>query len=130
MDAPRPARPTINFIDEYCAFYRNLFMRCAHATRTEFRSFEAFKHLHLEIFSSIKRKILPAIALIAGLPNEQSLHHFLTKSHWQANQLRNRRLALTLSSLKNRKLFVIIDEMEIKRKEKLQTTLAVNTLAS
>jgi SRSO17 transposase len=110
MDTPRPARPTINFIDEYCAFYRNLF--------SDVRSFEAFKHLQLGILASIKRKTLPAIALVAGLPNEQALHHFLTKSPWQANQLRNRRVALTLQSLKNRKIFVIIDETGDKKKGK------------
>ncbi len=56
MDKPRAARPTIKFIDEYCASYKNLF--------PEVRSFEAFKHLHVGMISSIKRKTLPEIALI------------------------------------------------------------------
>ena len=65
MDEPRAARPTINFIDEYCAHYRSLF--------SDVRSFEAFKHLHVGMLSSIKRKTLPAIAELMGLSNEQSL---------------------------------------------------------
>jgi SRSO17 transposase len=54
MDEPHAARPTIDFIDEYCAHYRNLF--------SDVRSFEAFKDLHIAMLSSIKRKTLPAIA--------------------------------------------------------------------
>ncbi len=108
MDEARAARPTINCIDEYCAYYRNLF--------SDVRGFEAFKHLHIGMSSSIKRKTLPAIAELVGLPNEQSLHHFLTKSPWQAQQLRNQRLYLTWQELKNRKIFVIIDETGDKKK--------------
>lgn len=110
MDEPRVARPTIKFIDEYCAYYRNLF--------SDVRSFEAFKCLHVGMISELKRKTLPAIAEIVGLPNEQSLHHFLTKSPWQVKQLRERRLSLTLQALKNRKIFVIIDETGDKKKGK------------
>jgi SRSO17 transposase len=110
MDQPRAARPTIKFIDEYCAGYRNLF--------SDVRSFDAFKHLHISMISPIKRKTLPAIAEVVGLPNEQSLHHFLTKSPWQAQQLRNQRLYLTWQILKNRKIFVIIDETGDKKKGK------------
>jgi SRSO17 transposase len=102
MDEARAAQPTIKFIDEYCAHYRSLF--------SDVRSFEAFKHLHVGMLSSIKRKTLPAIAEFMGLPNEQSLHHFLSKSPWQTQQLRNQRLQLTLQEFKNRKIFVIIDE--------------------
>ena len=108
MDQPRAARPTLNFIDEYCADYRNLF--------SDVRSFEAFKHLHVGMISSTKRKTLPAIAELVGLANEQSLHHFLTQSPWSAQQLRNQRLSLTLQGLKGRKKFVIIDETGDKKK--------------
>lgn len=110
MDEPRAARPTIKFIDEYCASYRNLF--------SDVRGFEAFKHLHIGMISSIKRKTLPAIAEIVGLPNEQSLHHFLTKSPWSIQRLRNQRLDLTLKGLKGRKILVIIDETGDKKKGK------------
>ena len=44
MDKPRAAQPTIKFIDEYCASYKNLF--------PEVRSFEAFKHLHVGMISA------------------------------------------------------------------------------
>ena len=109
-DEARRARPTINFIDKYCASYRNLF--------SDVRSFEAFTQLHVGMLSSIERKTLPAIAEVVGLANEQSLHHFLTKSPWQAQQLRNQRLSFTLQALKNRKIFVIIDETGDKKKGK------------
>ena len=102
MDKPRAARPTLKFIDEYCAHYRNLF--------SDVRSFEAFKHLHVGMLSSLKRKTLPAIAELVGLPNEQSLHHFLSKSPWITQQLSQQRLSLTFQELKARKNFVIIDE--------------------
>lgn len=59
---------------------------------------------------------MPAIAEVVGLTNEQSLHHFLTKSPWQAQQLRNQRLSFTLQALKNRKIFVIIDKTGDKKK--------------
>jgi SRSO17 transposase len=75
MSAPRPAQPTLRFVNEYCQWYESLF--------PEVRSFEAFKFLHLGMISDIKRKSLPAIAKAVGLDNPQSLHHFLTESPWQ-----------------------------------------------
>jgi SRSO17 transposase len=54
MSAPRSARPTIGFVDQYCQLYGDLL--------PEVRSFEAFKLLHLGMISEIKRKTLPAIA--------------------------------------------------------------------
>jgi len=68
MVEPRPAKPTVKFVDEYCQWYQPLF--------AEVRSFEAFKQLHLGLISEVKRKSLPAIAQVAGLDNAQSLHHF------------------------------------------------------
>ncbi len=111
MDKPRAARPTIKFIDEYCDFYRNLF--------PEVRSFEAFKHLHVGMISPIKRKTIPKIALVAGLENEQSLHHFLTKSPWSASDLRKQRISLILQGLKGRKIFLIIDETGDQKKGRI-----------
>ncbi len=110
MDKPGDARPTIKFIDEYCACYKNLF--------PEARSFEAFKHLHVGMISAIKRKTLPEIAKVTGLENEQSLHHFLTKSPWSTKQLRKQRLSLISQKLKGRKIFLIIDETGDKKKGK------------
>ena len=108
MDKPRAARPTIKFIDEYCDSYKNLF--------PEVRSFEAFKHLHIGMFSPIKRKTLPEIAKVLGLEQEQSLHHFLTKSPWSVRELRKQRLDLILQALKGRKIHLIIDETGDKKK--------------
>jgi SRSO17 transposase len=68
MVAPRPAKPTVRFSDEYCQWYQALF--------PELRSFEAFKQLHLGLISEVKRKTLPAIAEVTGLDDAQSLHHF------------------------------------------------------
>lgn len=68
MVEPRPAAPTIKFVDESCQWYKNLF--------SALRSFEAFKYLHVGCVSDLKRKTLPAIARIVGLDNQQGLHHF------------------------------------------------------
>ena len=108
MDKPRAARPTINFVDEYCADYRNLF--------AEVRSFEAFKHLHVGMISELPRKSLPAIAKVVGLENEQSLHHFLTESPWQALALRQQRLNLILQVLNGREMILIIDDTGDRKK--------------
>lgn len=108
MIAPRAAKPTVRFIDEYCESYRNLFV--------EVRSFEAFKHLHVGAIAEIPRKSLPAIARVNGLPNAQSLQQFLVSSPWQAQQLRDRRLAMILKLLKGRKLILVIDETGDRKK--------------
>lgn len=108
MDKPRAARPTIKFVDEYCAYYRNLF--------AEVRSFEAFKHLHVGMISELPRKSLPAIARVVGLENEQSLHHFLTESPWQALALRQQRLNLILQALDGREMSLIIDDTGDRKK--------------
>jgi SRSO17 transposase len=102
MSPPREARPTIRFIDEYCQLFKGLF--------PEVRSFEAFKLLHLGMISEIKRKSLPAIAKSVGLENHQNLHHFLTESPWTVQQLRQKRLELTLKVLNRQPLILLIDE--------------------
>ena len=102
MPASRAARPTIRFVDEYCQLYEGLF--------PEVRSFEAFKLLHLGMISEIKRKSLPAIAKAVGLNNQQNLHHFLSESPWQVQQLREKRLELILKVLGGRSLILLIDE--------------------
>jgi SRSO17 transposase len=89
-------------VDEYCQLYEGLF--------PEVRSFEAFKYLHLGMISEIKRKSLPAIAQAVGLDNQQNLHHFLWKSPWQAQQLRQKRLELILKVLNSRSVILLIDE--------------------
>ena len=108
MVEPRPAAPTIKFVDEYCQWYKNLF--------SDIRSFEAFKYLHVGCVSDLKRKTLPAIARIVGLDNQQGLHHFLTSSPWSVEKLRQLRLELILQVLKGRPLVLIIDETGDKKK--------------
>ena len=110
MTEPRAAQPTVRFIDEYCDSYKSLF--------AEVRSFEAFKQLHVGLVSDIKRKTLPNIAQVVGLENSQSLHHFMTASPWEANQLRERRLELILKALNGQEIVVIIDETGDRKKGK------------
>lgn len=110
MVEPRPPVPTVQFIDSYCELYQNLF--------PEVRSFENFKYLHLGMISELKRKTLPAIAKLVGLDNEQSLHHFLTRSPWDAKALRKRRLEIILKTLQGRSIILIIDETGDKKKGK------------
>ncbi|WP_404789251.1 transposase [Altericista sp. CCNU0014] len=99
MTAPRDPKPTVNFIDVYCAYYQNLF--------SGVRSFENFKALHLGILSELKCKTLPRIAKVAGLDNSQSLHHFLTESPWDVADLRHRRLNRILQVLEGRSIILI-----------------------
>jgi SRSO17 transposase len=48
MNLPRPAATTVNFIEQYCAAYQEIF--------PEVRSFECFKWLHLGMISQIIKK--------------------------------------------------------------------------
>jgi SRSO17 transposase len=98
MTQPRPAKATVKFVDDYCQWYQSLF--------PEVRSFEAFKHLHIGMRSDIKRKSLPAIAKVAGLEQEQSLHHFLSGSPWKAEQLRQQRLKLMRASSRGKRNYL------------------------
>jgi hypothetical protein len=52
MVKPRPAQPTVKFVDTYCQLYRDLFV--------EVRAYECFKYLHVGLISELKRKSLPA----------------------------------------------------------------------
>ena len=108
MVAPRTAQPTVGFVDEYCASYQDLFV--------EVRALEAFKHLHLGMIAEIKRKSLPAIAKVTGLPNAPSLQQFLVKSPWQASALRERRLELIRAVLGDHRLVLVIDETGDRKK--------------
>ena len=105
---PRAAKPTVRFIDEYCQYYRSLF--------PEVRSFEAFKYLHVGLISDLKRKTLPAIARVVGLPNSQSLQQFLCESPWSASLFRQWRLQLILQILDGREVALVIDETGDRKK--------------
>ena len=102
MSLPRDPSPTIEFIDQYCQLFKDLF--------SEVRSYEAFKLLHLGMVSEIKRKSLPAIAKAVGLENHQNLHHFLSESPWQPQQLCQQRLQTVLKLLNGQSLMLLIDE--------------------
>lgn len=53
MGTAREAVPTVTFVDEYCAAYRDLF--------EDVRSFEHLCLWHLGLISDLPRKSLPAI---------------------------------------------------------------------
>jgi SRSO17 transposase len=110
MVKPRTPQPTVQCVDTYCEFYKDLF--------TEVRAYEAFKYLHVGLISDIKRKSLPAIAKIVGLENEQGLLHFLSESPWRAEELEKRRLEIILKVLEGREIVVIIDETGDRKKGK------------
>jgi SRSO17 transposase len=102
MVEPRPPVTTVGFVDDYCNHYQDLF--------GDVRNFEAFKFLVLGMISEIPRKSLPAIARSVGLPNAQSLHHFLQLSPWQVEQFRTRRLGLIKQLIGERSIILCIDE--------------------
>ncbi|NJR70557.1 MAG: hypothetical protein HC771_19420 [Synechococcales cyanobacterium CRU_2_2] len=106
--APKPYTRNSYNSDDYCESYRDLF--------SEVRSFEAFKHLHAGMIPEAKRKSLPAIAKVVGLPNAQSLQQSLVNSPWSMSQLRKRRLELILLQLESRKLVLVIDETGDRKK--------------
>ncbi len=110
MNLPRPAVATVNFIDQYCEAYEEIF--------PEVRSYESFKWLHLGMISEIKRKTLPAIAKVVGINNAQQLHHFLSKSPWSAEDLRRKRIERLLKALGGAKFILVIDETGDRKKGK------------
>lgn len=102
MIAPKQPKLILPIIDEYCENYRDLF--------PESRTYGFFQAIHIGMLSEIKRKTLPGISKIVGLENEQGLHHFLTRSPWDVNQLKEKRIELILKHLRGRKIRVIFDE--------------------
>jgi len=79
MVQPSPPPPVVKFVDEYCYWYKSLFL--------DIRSLEAFKYFYIGCVSELKRNTLPALAKIVGLDNYQGLHHFLTSSPWSLEEL-------------------------------------------
>jgi SRSO17 transposase len=75
---PRTPETTIPLVDQYCAYYQDLF--------PDVRSYESFTLLHLGIISNIKRKSLPELAKVVGT-SSQSLHHFLSESPWNISEI-------------------------------------------
>jgi SRSO17 transposase len=110
MSVPRAPKPTMGFVDQYCAPYQEVF--------PEVRSFEQFKLLHLGLLAELPRKTLPAIARVVGLEDEQPLHHFLANSPWEVATLREKRLQLVKQVVGDRPLILCIDETGDKKKGK------------
>ena len=110
MSMPRAPKPTVGFIDQYCAYYRNVF--------PEVRSFEQFTALHGGMLTDIPRKTLPAIARTVGVEDAQSFHHFLTCSPWEVATFRQKRLDLIKSVITERTFILCIDETGDKKKGK------------
>jgi len=97
--------PTINFVRAIIASYKEAVSR----VRASFAS-ACWNDLP-------KRKTLPEIAKVTGLENEQSLHHFLTKSPNSAKQLQKAETIFN-STRTEGKNFLIIDETGDKKKGK------------
>jgi SRSO17 transposase len=108
MSVPREPTATVSFVDQYCAYYRDIF--------PEVRSFEYFTALHLGLIAELPRKTLPALARTVGVDDAQSFHHFLTQLPWEISTLRQRRLALIKSVVKERPFILCIDETGDKKK--------------
>ena len=118
----RSPRATVSIIDQYCDSYKDLF--------SDVRNYECFKYLHQGIISPIKRKSLPEITKVVGISSPQSLHHFIANSPWSLEELKKRRLALTLEALKEEKITVIIDETGDRKKGKKTDYVAKQYLGS
>jgi SRSO17 transposase len=101
MGTARAPAPTVTFVDEYCAAYRELF--------DDVRSFEHLCLLHLGLISDLPRKSLPAIGQRVGT-DPQALHHFVANADWSLHKLREKRLELTREALRERSFVLIIDE--------------------
>jgi SRSO17 transposase len=101
MGTARAPAPTVTFVDEYCAAYRDLF--------DDVRSFEHLCLLHLGLISDLPRKSLPAIAHRVGA-DPQALHNFIANADWSLDRLRQKRLELTREALRGRSFVLIIDE--------------------
>jgi SRSO17 transposase len=108
MRMPRQPVTTLRCVDDFCALYQALF--------PDVRSFELFKWLHVGLIAEIPRKSLPAIAKTVGLPNDQSLHHFLAVSPWNVEAFRHRRLSILRRAIHERPFVLCIDETGDKKK--------------
>ena len=88
MVTPRkPARPTVEAIDQVCARFDDLFRRCT--TREAFRQYLIGLLLPRE-----HNKTLTVLAALVPGAERQRLHHFLQNAPWDAAELNRRRLVL------------------------------------
>jgi len=91
MDKPHAARPTIKFIDEYCAAYEICFQKSRK---------QAF-NLHVGMISQFPRKT--PCQEFAKLDQNLITNHFLTKSPWSVKRTEKAKLDLILRTLKGEK---------------------------
>jgi len=107
MTRVRPATPTVAFIDQYCAHYRDLFHNVRH--------FEQFTALHLGLLAETRHKSLPRLGKTVHA-DPQALHHFLANAGWSVNDLRTKRLELLRQALGDTSFILCIDETGDRKK--------------
>jgi SRSO17 transposase len=107
MSKVRPATPTVAFIDQYCARYRDLFHNVRH--------FEQFTALHLGLLAETRRKSLPRLGKSVHM-DPQALHHFLANAEWSVGALRQRRLELLRQAVGTTPFILCIDETGDRKK--------------
>jgi SRSO17 transposase len=110
MSVPRAPKSTVGFVDQYCAYYRDVF--------PEVRSFAYCTALHRGLLAALPRKTLPAIARAVGGDDAQAFHHFLTCSPWEVAPFRQKRLDLLKAVIKERAFILCLDETGDKKKGK------------
>ena len=107
MTRTRPATPTVAFIDQYCAHYRELFKNVRH--------FEHFTALHLGLLAETRHKSLPQLGKTVHA-DPQALHHLLAKANWSVEDFRTQRLALLHQALGETPFILCIDETGDRKK--------------
>jgi SRSO17 transposase len=107
MSKARPATPTVAFIDDYCARYRDLFGNVRH--------FEQFTALHLGLLAETRRKTLPRLGKTVHA-DPQALHHFLANAEWSVEAVRQRRLELLRQAIGQTPFILCLDETGDRKK--------------
>jgi SRSO17 transposase len=107
MTKTRPATPTVAFIDQYCANYRELF--------TNVRHFEHFTALHLGLLAETRHKSLPQLGKTVHT-DPQALHHLLAKASWSVEAFRAKRLERLHQALGETPFILCLDETGDRKK--------------
>src|SRR6266436_2347704 len=107
MSKVRPATPTVAFIDQYCAQYRDLFQNVRH--------FGQFTALHLGLLAETRHKSLPRLGTTVQA-DPQALHHFLANADWSVEAVRAKRLELLRQALGDTPFILCLDETGDRKK--------------
>src|SRR5260370_16221571 len=107
MSKTRPASPTVAFIDQYCAKYRDLFHNVRHC--------EQFTALHLGLLAETRHKSLPRLGTTVHA-DPQALHHFLANADWSVEAVRTQRLELLRQALGDTPFVLCLDETGDRKK--------------